>query len=91
MKKENKEVPAQSKESEKIDRILNEAYALMYKRQKIMKVVHEDHYPPNWLLEAEQAKGELELKIEELQLLGMTEGALGKLRASLEDPRLTKY
>ncbi len=93
IKSEQEGVLKQSFESQEIDRVIKEAYDLMYERQKLAKGKPEelDEDPgsiPHYDL---LKKTELEEKITKLRGLGMREGELSKLTASLEDPLLTNF
>ncbi|HUZ92572.1 MAG TPA: hypothetical protein VNG29_01065 [Candidatus Paceibacterota bacterium] len=77
--------------SEEIDRILREAYALMYRRKKIAKEEAEQGGKPGVTDESESSKKILQGHIARLSVLGMPEGQLSKLIASLDDPLLTEY
>ncbi len=80
--------PVQNEKEAATDRLLKEAYELMYERKKFIKEADDKDGARKTLL---NTTGELRSKIDELMRRGMTGGALGKLTDSLEDPGLTKY
>ncbi|OGY99411.1 MAG: hypothetical protein A2945_00965 [Candidatus Liptonbacteria bacterium RIFCSPLOWO2_01_FULL_52_25] len=88
MSKQNHERAEQSEESKEIDRILAEAYALMYRRQKWAKEGTDESRR-----QLADAESELIAKIDELKRQGMRSdpGELDKLVDSLKYPKLTKY
>jgi hypothetical protein len=94
MSKKAEEIPNNDssgrEKSGEIDRVMKEAYNLMYERQRLARDGQNELREESKVLDFD-LKGEmLKEKIVRLKELG-AEGQLGKLNDSLEDPLLTKY